>query len=66
MTTVIAEMTRGEFELTRGLEVLSAVQFRNSRISSREDVKKYKFRYFEYATSTLRSRYKSEKIKTFN
>ena len=52
MTTVIAEMTRGEFELTRGLEVLSAVQFRNSRISSREDVKKYKFRYFEYATST--------------
>ena len=62
MTTVIAEMTRGEFELTRGLEVLSAVQFRNSRISSREDVKKYKFRYFEYATSTLRSRYKSKKI----
>ena len=62
MTTVIAEMTRGEFELTRGLEVLSAVQFRNSRISSREDVKKYKFRYFEYATSTLRSRYKSGKI----
>ena len=43
MTTVIAEMTRGEFELTRGLEVLSAVQFRNSRISSREDVKKYEF-----------------------
>ena len=62
MTRVIVEMTRGEFELTRGLEVLSAAQFRNSRISSREDVKKYKFRYFEYATSTLRSRYKSEKI----